>query len=232
MAYKIDISNVAYSQEYKNYRNGIITKAYNPKYKTNEEIFENNDIKIITEHYLSEGNMLRQDNAYCGYNKIYNKNNELLHDYFNIYDQSFFCDYIKFSNGFCYIFYREDLYGYSVFDINNKNVFNYYPLATFKEQKETFIGIDIHYNINNNIFAINGCYWACPYDVFLIKIDDPMKEFTDLINIHEILDPGYEKYDDIEFVGWENNDIKLKIEDQTILILQEEEYKNKMIRIE
>lgn len=27
---------------------------------------------------------------------------------------------------------------------------------------ETFIGTDIYFNKNNNIFAVIGCYWACP----------------------------------------------------------------------
>jgi hypothetical protein len=112
-----------------------------------------------------------------------------------------------------YIFYKEDLYGYSVFEVDSKKSFNYYPAATYKKQIETFIGTDIHYNKNNNVFAVGGCYWACPGDVFLIKINNPMEQFTGIINIHEIIDPGYEKYDDIDFEKWENNDIKLKIED-------------------
>jgi hypothetical protein len=70
-----------------------------------------------------------------------------------------------------------------------QKTFNYYPAATFKEQTETFIGTDTHYNKNNNVFAVGGCWWACPYDVFLIKINNPMEQFTEIINIHEIIDP-------------------------------------------
>lgn len=225
MDYKIDIANVAYSSEYLDYRNKIIIEAYNKEYKTGEEIFENNPIKVICEYYYTN------NNKYCGNYNIY-KNNNLLHKYFNLDDSSvFFCEYIKYSNGRDYIFYKEDLYGYSVFEIDTENIFNYYPKATFTDNEETFIGVDIHYNINNNIFAVGGCYWACPSDVFLIKIDNPMKQFNGLINIHEIIDPGYEKYDDIDFIKWENNDIVLKIEDKEIIKITEKEYMNKIIMI-
>jgi hypothetical protein len=98
------------------YRDKIIAETYNPKYKTGEETFENkNDIKIISEYYLTT------DNNYCEYNKIY-KNNNLLHECFNLYDQGFFCEYIKYSNGLDYIFYKEDLYGYSAFEVDSKNI--------------------------------------------------------------------------------------------------------------
>jgi hypothetical protein len=225
MAYKIDIGNVAYSTEYLDYRNKIINETYNQKYKTGEEIFEIkdiDDIKIISEHYLTE------DKNYCEFNKIY-KNNDIVHEYFNVYDQSFLCEYIKHSNGMDYIFYKEDLYGYSVFEINTGKTFNYYPAATFKNKEETFIGLEIHYNMKNNIFSVGGCYWACPYDVFLIKINNPMKQFTGLINIHEIIDPEYEKYNDIDFTEWKNNDIKVKIDHNKIITLTEKEYMDKII---
>jgi len=228
MNYKYDISNAAYSSEYLKYRENTINEAYNSKYKTEEETFENKDIKIISEHYYTKGNYLSKDNSYCGYYKIY-KNNILLHEFYNLYDNSFFCEYIKYSNGLDYIFYKEDLYGYSVFEINSKKTFNYYPIATFKGNAETFIGTDIHYNINNNIFAVGGCYWACPNDVLLLKIDDPMKQFTGLLNLHYIIDPEYEKYDDIEFVNWEKNDIILKLEFKETIKLTEKEYVDKII---
>jgi hypothetical protein len=225
MAYKINIANAAYSPEYLDYRNKIINEAYNQKYKTGEETFKKNDgMKIISKYYLTK------DKKYCEFNKIY-KNNNLLHEYFNLYDHSFFCEYIKYSNGSDYIFYKEDLYGYSVFEINTKNVFNYYPTATFKDNKETFVGLDIHYNINNDIFAVGGCYWACPSDVFLIKINNPMEQFSELINIHKIIDPEYNKYDNIDFVRWENNDIILKLEQKEIINLMEKEYMKKIIEI-
>ncbi|MDR2478869.1 MAG: hypothetical protein LBD48_06095 [Treponema sp.] len=222
MAYKIDLANAAYSPEYMDYRNEIIIAAYNEKYKTGEETFEDNFIKVIHEYYCTSNKKY-----YCENSKIY-KNNSLLHEYFNLDDSvGFFCEYIKYSNGQDYIFYKEDLYGYSVFEVTTKNIFNYYPRATFKDKEETFIGTDIHYNINNNIFAAGGCYWACPSDVFLVKADNPMEQFSELINIHEIIGFG----NNIDFAGWNNNDIVLKIDDEKRINITEKEYMKEMIKI-
>ena len=184
-------------------------------------------MKLVTETYYT-----KDTRYYCEYNKIY-KNDTPLHEYFNVY-RSFFCEYIKYSNGLDYIFYNEDLYGYSVFEVAAKKVFNYFPAATFKDRTETFIGTDIHYNIHHNIFAVGGCYWACPSGMFLVQIDNPLEQFTGLLNIHEISDYGYDKYDDIDFIGWENNNLLLKAqgpEGEETLKVTEKEYLENMIRI-
>ncbi|MDR2755648.1 MAG: hypothetical protein LBC20_08065, partial [Planctomycetaceae bacterium] len=96
MTYKIDISNAAYSLEYVNRRNKTINETYNKKYKTGEEKDKNNDLEIIHEYYRTK------DNNYCEYNKIY-RNNNLLHEYFNLDEHRFFCEYIKYSNGSDYV---------------------------------------------------------------------------------------------------------------------------------
>ena len=226
MAYKTDISNTAYSPEYIQYREKIINEAFTAKNKVEDAVIKNDAFQIIIDHYKSA-----DKRSYCGHTKIYNKSNELLHEYFNLYDHPFFCKRIQYSNGLDYIFYKEDLYGYSVYEIETKKVFNYFPSATFVRAAETFIGTDIHYNKNNNIFAVDGCYWACPGDVFLIKANNPMEVFGELVNIHEIIDPEYDKYDDIDFVCWENNNIQLKIDCKDIITLTEEDYKPKMVQI-
>jgi hypothetical protein len=237
MAYKIDISNVAYSPEYIDYRNAKINDTYHQKYKIDEKILDKGNIKIISEYYK---NTSLEVKGYripgCINNKIY-RNEILLHEYINIYDDKFLCEYIKYNNGLDYLIYREDLYGYSVCEIGTKNTFEYFPKCSFVEPfSETFIGTNIHYNVNNNIFAVEGCYWACPFDVFLIKTNNIMEQFIGLLNIHYIIEKKKKKYDEISFVKWENNDIILKcynIETEPhkdeILILKEKEYMDKII---
>ena len=229
MNYYINISNAANSQEYIDYRNDIISSAYRPENKVSEEAgqhqadwFRANGMKMVVEEYSENEN---EEQHYCAHTKMY-KNNMLLHEYFNIYHHGFFCEYISHSNGRDYIFYKEDLYGYSVCEVSSKRVFNYFPAATFKEREETFIGTDIHYNVHNNIFAVGGCYWACPSGIFLLKIDDPMEQFTGLLDMHEML--GYDKYDDFDFIAWENTDLLLK-EGKETLRVTEEEYMKHMI---
>lgn len=228
-----NLSNIAYSSEYIDYRNEIINTVFNEKNKKGEEIIEEDSLMLKVDYYFFEKNK----KYYCAYTKVYNKEKILLHNYFNLYDQHFFCKLIKHSNEHNYLVYKEDLYGYSVFEIDTNKIFNYYPKATFTDHEETFIGTNIHHNIDNNIIAVEGCYWACPYDTFLLKIKSPLEIFTEYINIHQILDKEYDKYDDINFMEWENNNIKLKCYNtiskppqNEIVIIKEEEYLNKMIK--
>ena len=229
MGYRIDIGNIAYSPEYIDYRNDIISSAYRPENKGSEEAgqmqadwFRNNGMKMVVEEYCEN-----EKRHYCAHTKMY-KNDIMLHEYFNVYHQGFFCEYIAYSNGQDYIFYKEDLYGYSVFEVSGKRVFNYFPASTFKDREETFIGTDIHYNAGNNIFAVGGCYWACPCGIFLVKIDNPLEQFTGLLDMHEML--GYDKYGDFDFIAWENNDLILKAQgregEETITVTEKEYMKN------
>jgi hypothetical protein len=231
MAYKADISNVAYTQEYKDYRNNIISKAYHKQYKRDEEIVKNGNLKIIVENYSTVENYLREKNWYCGHTKVYDNKDNFICEYFNLYvGRHFFPRYIEHSNGLSYLVYKEDLYGYSVFEIETKNVFDYYPKDSFNGKAETFIATDIHYNKNNDVFAVDGCYWSCPCDTFLVKINNPMEEFGEFVNLHYIIDPEYDDYDDIRFVEWENNNVKLELDFKEIITLTEETYKNEMMK--
>jgi hypothetical protein len=223
-----DLTNIAYSNEYIERKNKIINFSYNQINKTNEkETFSGNLKRIITEYDGKE--------YFCSNNKVYQENT-FIFEYFNLYHHEFFCKKIKYNNGREYIFYKTDLYGYNVFEMDTQKTFDYFPKCSFMENGiETFIGTDIYFNQNNNIFAVDGSYWSCPTDTLLIKIDNPLKEYEKYINIHSIIDEGYEKYDDIAFMKWENNDIKIQcygIETKPeIIILREKEYIEKMIKI-
>ncbi|GHU57678.1 hypothetical protein FACS189444_0150 [Spirochaetia bacterium] len=233
MVYNTDLTNIAYSENYINYRDRVINLVFSERNKTDENELINDGLKIISNIY----NTVSDDkNYFCNNVKVF-INDKLIHNYFNLYTQLFFCKNIKYKNGKNYLFYKEDLYGYSVLDIETNIVFNYYPKATFENNIETFIGTDIHYN-NGNLFAVGGCIWACPYDTLIIKINNPMEMFSEFISIHQMLDKGYKKYEDIDFIEWEVSNIKLKFENtelykpqNEIIILKEEEYKDKLVKI-
>ena len=226
-----DLTNIAYSDEYITRKSNIIDLAYNPNNKTKEtEIIENDLKRVITEYRATHNDK----KYFCAINKVYNTENTLLFEYFNLDHHSFFCTKITYNSGKQYLFYKADLYGYSVFSIDTKETFDYYP----KYEGETFIGTDIYFNSNNSVFAVEGCYWACPVDTFLIKIDNPLEQFTQYVNTHLIIEGDYDKYDDTNFVEWIGNDLKLKccnIEAKPykdeIIILSEKEYMKKMVKI-
>jgi len=229
-----DLTNIAYSNEYIEHKNKIINIAYNQVNKVRESEVVSGKLRRIISEFRTKHN----DKTYfCSYNKVYDEN-KFIFEYFNLYHHNFFCEKIMYNNGRNYIFYKTDLYGYNVFEIDTKNTFDYFPKCSFMgDIVETFIGTSIHFNKDNNIFAVDGCYWACPSDVFLLKINNPLEQYEKYVNIHLIIDEDYEKYEDIDFLEWENNDIKLKcynIEikpyNNEIVILKEKEYIKKMIK--
>ena len=231
-----DLTNIAYSDEYITHKNNIIKKVYNLKNKTKENEILEGDLKRIITEYRIEYN---DKKYFCSNNKVYDNENLLLFEYLNLYHHPFFCEKVLYSNGKQYIFYKIDLYGYSVFSIDTKETFDYIPKCSFVEPfAETFIGTDIHFNKNNNVFAVGGCYWGCPIDTFLIRIDNPLEQFTHYINTHLIIEGDYDKYDDTNFVEWIENDIKLEcynIETKPykneMITIKEKEYMEKMVKI-
>jgi hypothetical protein len=232
-----DLSNIAYSDEYTRHKEKIINLTYRPQNKTKEFELIEGALKRVVSEYKTE---INGTNYYSSNNKVYDNNGKQIFEYFNLYDHAFFCEKIIYNSGKEYLFYKADLYGYNVFEISTNKTFDYYPKCSFWADGkgcETFIGTDIHFNSANNIFAVGGCYWACPVDTFLLKIDNPLKQCTLYGNTHLMLDGDYDKYDDTNFVEWAGNDIKLKcynIETKPykdeMIILKEKDYIEKMIK--
>jgi hypothetical protein len=227
-----DLTNIAYSDEYTELKNRTINSAYSPVNKINEnEIIDGNLKRIITEYRTKD------EKYFCTHNKVYShEENKFIFEYFNLYQDEFFCRRIKYNNGREYIFYKADLYGYNVFEMDTQKTFDYFPKCSFVENGiETFIGTSIYFNPNNNVFAVDGYYWACPTDILLIKIDNPLKQYEKYIDIHSIIDEGYEKYDDMAFMEWEHTDVKIKCYNREIkpeiIVLKENEYIEKMIAV-
>ena len=229
-----DLTNFAYSNEYIELKDKIIDLAYKPINKTKESEKVNGNIKRIISEYRIDYN---EKKYFCSNNIVFDED-KYIFEYFNLYHHHFFCEKVKYNNGKNYLFYKTNLYGYNVFEIDTKTTFDYLPKCSFSGKfAETFIGTDIHFNKDNSVFAVGGCYWACPTDVFLIKIDNPLEQYGNYLNIHLMIDEDYEKYEDIDFIEWENNDIKLKcynIETKPnkneIIILQEKEYMERMVK--
>jgi hypothetical protein len=74
---------------------------------------------------------------------------------------------------------------------------------------ESFIWTDVHYNPQNNILAVSGCFWACPYGLILLDFSNPMAE-TKWVDVLENLDGVYDLYDGLDFVSWEDEKLIVK----------------------
>lgn len=136
----------------------------------------------------------------------------ILIEYKSVQHSSRFTKIIKHSNEHEYLLFNTDLYGYSVMDLHTREIFNYFPSCSLyrHSSEETFIWCnDIHYNTENNLLAVGGCYWAAPSGVILVDFENPMKESL-WADTHKYLDPMYEVYDDIDFKQWDGENLVLE----------------------
>ena len=62
------------------------------------------------------------------------------------------------------------------------------------------------------MLAVGGCFWACPSGVTLLNFADPMKE-TEWVDVISSLGGGYDKYDGLDFIRWQDNDLILKADE-------------------
>jgi len=210
----MDLTNAAYSEEYQKICNEMISVM----------ILKEDEQDIV----MSEGEYSRTITTYTAMyegfnytimrNKVYNLDNILVHEYISFYHHPFFYTPVTHSNGREYLVYKEDLYGYSVLDIESKETFKYIPSAYLKSE-ETFIATDIHYNPVNDMFAAGGCFWAGRYTTYLLEVKDPMKQFTRYLDCRTIV-PHQAKYTDVDFHEWDGNDILLKCDNEIIKIPQ------------
>jgi|GEM_PF-2225862 len=213
----MDLTNVAYSDEYQNMCNEAIAVR----------ILKTDEPDII----LSEGGYSRIITSYTDnyegynspitYNKVYNPDNILIHEYKCLQRHPSFCTPVTHSNNREYLVYNEGGYGYSVLDIESKETFKYIPAAsfilefslhipfTFLKFEETFIAYIISYNPANDIFAATGYFWAGRCTTFLFEVKNPMKQFTRYLDIGLIV-PHRDKYYAVDFHEWEDTDILLK----------------------
>lgn len=117
-----------------------------------------------------------------------------------------FCQLIKHADGRQYLIFRQDLYGYSVLEVQSGQDFHFLPEEAFPEDaadfRETFIWTAVHYDPFSSLLAVSGCYWASPYSVLLVDFSNPLQEQI-WLELHELIDPAYERYDDIDFAAWQ-----------------------------
>lgn len=217
--------------------NAAYTEMYKKQWRAHQHIFDSNCPVNIEEYRLSdeysicvnkyEGvldtfNIRGSDCCFVGSDKI------LLFRWRSIDNNADFYKLIKHSNGKEYLICRQDLYGYSVIDIKEGWMMQFYPEISLNGE-ETFIWTGVEYNPATNVIAVSGCYWACPYSTHLFTFDDPMEEGQTYIDLAECFDGGYDSYSDVDFKGWENGDLSItrynnKSNCNEEILIKQEEY--------
>lgn len=139
--------------------------------------------------------------------QVLNADGEIIANWQSVYNHSDFYTPIAHQNGKHYLLFRQDLYGYSVLDLATGEIFQYFP-QTVLDGEEDFIWVAVHYNPHNNLLAVEGCYWACPYDTLLLKWDEPMHTPSCATILSRHLVNYFDDYDgDVDFYAWEQGDL-------------------------
>ena len=126
----------------------------------------------------------------------------------NINDGGEFYQLIPHTNGNHYLVFREDLYGYSVLEVETGRTMHYIPEKSWpldgRQGKETFIWTNVAYDAATNLLAVWGCCWACPNSMVFLDFSDPLsvQDCGCWVEMHEIMDPDYGLFDDIEMTNW------------------------------
>lgn len=125
----------------------------------------------------------------------------------NLHDDGDFRRLIPHKNGSLYLVFRRDLYGYSVLEVETGRELHYIPGESFPEDqkdfRETFIWTDAWYDPDSGLLAAPGCYWAGTNSAVVIDFRDPLALQEEWVELHEVIDPDYDRYDDLNFAGWD-----------------------------
>lgn len=124
-------------------------------------------------------------------------------------DRAEFFSLIRHANGKFYLVFRQDLYGYSVLELDRGRIMRFVPDA-WTLGKESFIWDGVHYLRGWDALAASGCYWAAPNGVHLVSFAEPMSEEQRYIDVLDCIQGGYDIYEQADFASFEGNELSLK----------------------
>jgi len=165
---------------------------------------------LYTKYYLQRCSLKHKDITVFSYESIYRIHNNVP-------------TIIQHQDGQHYFLFKSDLYGLNVYHLETGDVFCYVPEGYQHSYQqiygESFIIIDIHYDVHTNLIAYEGCYWAGTNDVMVGDFSNPMHFNPKLQSIHELLDPEYELYDDIDFKAWKSGALHVLVDQKNEEVL-------------
>ena len=136
---------------------------------------------------------------------------QVVYTWDNINDDGEFYRLFPHANGNHYLVFREDLYGYSVLEVETGRTMHYIPEKSWpldsRQGEETFIWTNVAYDAATNLLAVSGCYWACPNGTLLLDFADPLAEqdWKVWLDVQNVVDPDYDLYDDINLERFGKN---------------------------
>ena len=192
-----EFDNIYYTDEYRN-------KTAQAEENISDLCREERTIGLDNGYSLWVGEFAHRSGSDCSYRcRLFSPQGKMIYGY-TFYYSSFHETAVQVLSApeGLYFFYTEGLYGYSVLRLSDMEQMHYVPRGN---SGESFIITDLHYCSENRIAAADGCFWACPYDVVLIDLSEPMKEPEKMTPLFPIVNPehDYDRFEDIDFVRWE-----------------------------
>jgi hypothetical protein len=96
-------------------------------------------------------------------------------------------------NGHDYLICGEDYQGQTIIELDTGERRDYLPKEA--AQGHGFCWASYEHSPSKRTISVNGCYWACPYEMWFIDFDNPMEELPVL----------YKSRDCDEFIGWKED---------------------------
>ena len=124
-------------------------------------------------------------------------------------DRAEFFSLIRHANGKFYLVFRQDLYGYSVLELDRGRIMRFVPDA-WPDGKESFILSGARYLRDWDALVVSGCYWGAPNGVHLVSFAEPMSEEQRYVDVLDCTQGGYDIYEQADFAGFEGNELSLK----------------------
>lgn len=98
------------------------------------------------------------------------ENNAVVSDVKRNYS-SFWHRFIQHPNGCEYLLCGEDYQGYSVINLTKGTTSVYFPIEGY--QGTGFCWTAVYPSPDNLVLAVDGCYWACPYEIVFFDFVNP-----------------------------------------------------------
>jgi hypothetical protein len=198
-------------ERYRKYRAEVEKKfesgEYKPSGEPKEHVSPSGKYKLVTTSYATKPGCwdYKRGQVYAG--------EKLVADVKRNYASFPFAWAEGHKNGHDYLLCGEDYQGYTVIELDTGRRNDLLPESvprkySYKEKDGTvktgtvpvypngygFCWVGIHPSPDRMVLAIDGCYWACPYEVVLLDFSEPMK-----FPLWEL-----ERWDDAEsFDSWE-----------------------------
>ena len=159
---------------------------------------------VRTDYYTGQGRY----QLHAARHRLLDSGGQVVYTWDNINDDGEFYRLFPHANGNHYLVFREDLYGYSVLEVETGRTMHYIPEKSWpldgRQGEETFIWTNVAYDAATNLLAVSGCYWACPNGTLLLDFADPLAEqdWKVWLDVQNVVDPDYDLYDDIEMENW------------------------------